>query len=158
SRPAANGGGSGAAGGRSLAQNGQNSAGTSSMNSRLGNLWIRVASGWLRRTPQRVGPNEGGKLSESGRPALQVAANRHVKQVPSLGGLGDSTASWETGNRQNRLQMSGAEDEVAVSAILPECHSSRPVIETAARRGEHEPPPFDPPRGSAYFRWVAEVG
>ena len=26
------------------------------------------------------------------------------------------------------------------------------------RRRELEPPPFDPPRGPAYFRWVAKVG
>ena len=28
----------------------------------------------------------------------------------------------------------------------------------ARARGHDEPVPFDPPRGSAYFRWVAEVG
>src|SRR5206468_11094057 len=28
----------------------------------------------------------------------------------------------------------------------------------APRRRDDGPPPFDPPRGQAYYRWVAEVG
>ena len=158
SRPPVNGGGGGPAGSRFLAMDGQSSAGTSSINSRLGNLWIRVASGWLRRPPQHVGRDRGDNLSVSARPALPAARTRHVNQAHSHGGMGDSTASWEAGSRQGRLQISGAEDEVALSAILPASHASHPAIETAARRPNDEPPPFDPPRGSAYFRWVAEVG
>ena len=47
---------------------------------------------------------------------------------------------------------------MALSAIRSASHGSHPAIESAARRPKDEPPPFDPPRGSAYFRWVAEVG
>ena len=158
SRPPVNGGGGGPAGSWSLTHNGQSSGGTSSINSRLGNLWIRVASGWLRRTPQPAQPDRGDNLSTSARAALPAASTRHLNQVHSQGVLGDSTASWEAASPQSRLQMSGDDDEVAISAIVSASHASRPAIEMAARRGEHEPPPFDPPRGSAYFRWVAEVG
>ena len=43
----------------------------------------------------------------------------------------------------------------------PSCRlreGSLAAIDPAARRRDDEPVPFDPPRGSAYFRWVAEVG
>ena len=48
--------------------------------------------------------------------------------------------------------------------MRPPPRSSRPPWQhrrdraRTARRHDDEPPPFDPPRGSAYFRWVAEVG
>ena len=158
SRPPVNEGGGGPAGSRFLTMDGQSSVGTSSINSRLGNLWIRVASGWLRRPPQHVGREAVANLSASTRPALPASQPRRINQAHSHGGLGDSTASWDASSRQGRLLSSGAEDEVALSAIVSASHTSHPSIETAARRRDDDPPPFDPPRGSAYFRWVAEVG
>ena len=158
SRPPVNGGGGGPAGNRFLTADGPSPAGTSSINSRLGNLWIRVASGWLKRPPQRVGPDRRDNLSKSARPVLSAARTRQGNEAHFHTGLGDSTASWEAGSRQGRLRLSGAEDEVALSAILSASQASHSAIKPAVRCRDDEPPPFDPPRGSAYFRWVAEVG
>ncbi len=48
----------------------------------------------------------------------------------------DDTATW-IGRSQEQLTGSGT---------------------SGPRERKDEPPPFDPPRGSAYYRWVAEVG
>ena len=53
---------------------------------------------------------------------------------------------------------SGVSKDLASSAIVPASQGGLAAIDPPARRRDDEPVPFDPPRGSAYFRWVAEVG
>src|SRR5262249_17638770 len=73
---------------------------------------------------------------------------------------GDTTASWGTGSPRAREQDRGAGGNPSPPATGPGSisvlHGS--VASPDARHGAEEGPPFDPPRGAAYCRWVAAVG
>jgi serine/threonine protein kinase/WD40 repeat protein len=64
----------------------------------------------------------------------------------------DSTASWKSRSQQSRPERNSG--EIRESALEQRSVGSLPL----ARNDDGAMPPFDPPRGSAYFRWVAEVG
>jgi eukaryotic-like serine/threonine-protein kinase len=158
SRPPIPGGGGGPASGRFVAPDAQSASGYSSINARLGQLWIRVSSGWLKRQHRRKGidhdiasPATLIPLSPRSLPGIANGA-----RVPSE--LGDSTASWSQGSRQTRLDAFRVSLDLAASAIAQGSQGPLAAIDPSARRRDDEPVPFDPPRGSAYFRWVAEVG
>ena len=71
-------------------------------------------------------------------PGLKVGPRPGLDDAPALSGLGDETRSWRAG---------------VVGGVAGGGGS--------AWRGpdpDDEPPPYVPPRGSAYYRWVAEVG
>jgi serine/threonine protein kinase/WD40 repeat protein len=158
SRPALPGGGGGPASGRFMMPDAQSGSGLSSINARLGQLWARVSSGWLHRQHKYNGvdhdiasPATIIPLSPPSRPGI-------ANGMRSESELGDSTASWSRGSRQIHLDASRISMDLASSAIVPSFQGSLAAIDPALRRRDDEPVPFDPPRGSAYFRWVAEVG
>jgi serine/threonine protein kinase/WD40 repeat protein len=150
--------GGGPASGRFVTHDGQGTSGSSSINSRLGNLWIRVSSGWLRRQHRHTAPGRGGNMAVAGPPVLSASRPDRVAGSYDHAGLGDSTASWVTGSRHIRALDAKAGDDLGSSAIMAGSQAARSAIDPAASRRDDERPPFDPPRGSAYFRWVAEVG
>ena len=77
------------------------------------------------------GSNRSSKPGQAKGAARPVPAASHpVEAAPLLSGLGDETLSWGDG-------------------------AAGPL---GRREPVDEPPPFVPPRGSAYYRWVAEVG
>ena len=155
SRPATASGG-GPASGRYMTKDAPSPSGASSINSRLGNLWIRVASGWLRRQGRPSGPGHGGTAGIAGPPVFTASQFGGVTGDYAHAGLGDSTASWITRSQRTRLHESRAGADPGSSAIV--AASQTALSDPIARRRDDEPPRFDPPRGSAYFRWVAEVG
>ncbi len=130
------------------ARNASGPAGISSLgepgasnSSRFGPIWLRVSPGWLWRYPradQTVCP------PPQGLPGSPPSA------------IGDSTASW--GSRIGHRSSLGAPMDGDPSGSL------LALDDSSLRRGRgtstigDEPPPFDPPRGSSYFRWVASVG
>ncbi len=123
--------------------------------SRVSRLWGRVPSAW-RRGHEKT----GGSIS-AGAPGRSIAAvsSRDPARLgdsrpfPSLEG---STGSWGTGAREaGRPNGNGGGVSLpAISKALPGLTAVNPEM----RRHESEAPPFDPPRGPSYFRWVAKVG
>jgi WD40 repeat protein len=157
SRPSTAGGG-GPAGSRFANSEAQGASGTSSINSRLGKLWIRVSSGWLRRQHRNAASGRGGAAAITGPLAAPASQPGVVSGEYAHSGLGDSTASWVTGSRQIRDLGAHAREDLASSAIVGASQAALSAIDPTARHRDEERPPFNPPRGSAYFRWVAEVG
>jgi WD40 repeat protein len=76
---------------------------------------------------------------------------------------GDSTASWGSRRPDRRdgpepgLASIADHSADATGSMLGLSGSPVGGGREASGRGD-EPPPFDPPRGSAYFRWVASLG
>jgi eukaryotic-like serine/threonine-protein kinase len=158
SRPPIPAGGGGPASGRFVAPDAQGASGCSSINARLGRLWIRVSSGWLKRQHSHNGVVQGIASPATNIPLLPLSPPGIASGVRSQSGLGDSTASWSHASRQTRLDASRVGTGPARSAIVPASQGSLAALDPAPRRCDDESVPFDPPRGSAYFRWVAEVG
>ena len=158
SRPTLPEGGGGPASGRFVVPDAQSASGYSSINARLGQLWIRVSSGWLKRQHRHNGVDQAVNSPATIIPLLPPSQPGIRSGVRSQSGLGDSTASWSHGSRQTRLESSRVSTDPASSAIVPGSQGSLAALDPAPRRRDDEPVPFDPPRGSAYFRWVAEVG
>jgi serine/threonine protein kinase/WD40 repeat protein len=93
----------------------------------------------------------------------------------SLPGAGSSLRSWTRLKGRSKLSRSrpeqalspirGSESETGTwhgrsgtrGLIVSDGESSL-VAAPRSRHREDEPPPFDPPRGTAYYRWVAEIG
>jgi serine/threonine protein kinase/WD40 repeat protein len=147
-------------------------------NSRFSRLWIRVSENLrLRRprvtqatglgpgaddvgvvailekprqtdTPEESSPDLASSAGTATSPQHSRSSHAALKAV--LTG-NDSTASWMSPNQQDGRrpgQLQGA-DQRQLAVDL--CFSKIRDDEAAA-------PPYGPPRGSAYFRWVAEVG
>ena len=149
-------GGDSLAGSRFANDDGQRTAGTSSIHSRVGRLLSRISSGWRSRQPWPAGRGRDGADPRKfpSVPSLYEPGNGNGAHAPTA--LGDSTASWDTGARQGPRPQPG--DDAVPSPIVPTFLAALPEAEPGPRRRDDEPPPFDPRRGSAYFRWVAEVG
>jgi serine/threonine protein kinase/WD40 repeat protein len=149
-RPSTSGGG-GPAGSRSLIKDALGGSGGSSRFARLGNLWVRMSSGWLRRQHPHGRSGNGVTAAAAALSSVGTGEGAHL-------GLADSTASWGTGSRLTRLHESKAGDQPGGSA--PACASQGVLaaMGPAPGRREDDTPPFDPPHGFSYFRWVAEVG
>jgi eukaryotic-like serine/threonine-protein kinase len=155
SRPPVPGGGGGPASGRFGASDAQ---GASSINSRLRQLWIRVSSGWLKRQNRQNGVAQGIAKAAAITPLLAPSQPAIANGKHAQAAVGDSTASWSHGSGQIRLDGARVSTDLARSGIISASQVSLSATEPAARRRDDEPVPFDPPRGSAYFRWVAELG
>ena len=130
------------------------------------------ASGRRRSTPDSAGfGSECPRDGSGGSPAQRLGSWRRVAAERtrlrsvvsparrSIGssrytGLGDSTASWDTSSRR-AAEPSIGDDCGASGAIVPASLATLAAADRASRRRDDEPAPFDPPRGSAYFRWVA---
>ncbi|MFI5457780.1 MAG: WD40 repeat domain-containing serine/threonine protein kinase [Isosphaerales bacterium] len=157
-RPAASGGGDSLARSRFPKQDWLAASGASSIHSRLGQLWSRLSSGWQGRQqrPAGWGPGSAGPGTAHSVPPLSRPGTLNGPRAPA--GLGDSTASWDTAGRPALRPDQRAGEDAASSAVVPGSLAALTAIEPDPRRRDDEPPPFDPRRGSAYFRWVAEVG
>ncbi len=158
SRPPNPEGGGGPASGRFVTPDAQSASGFSSMNARLGQLWVRVSSGWLKRQHRHNGADHGVAYPATIIPLSPPSQPGIANGMRSQSALGDSTASWSHTSRQPRRAASRVSNDRAASAIVPASQGPLAAIDPAARRHDDEPIPFDPPRGTAYFRWVAEVG
>jgi serine/threonine protein kinase/WD40 repeat protein len=157
-RPVTAGGGGGPASGRFITNDPQGASGASSINSRLGHLWIRLSSGWLRRQDRPPANGNGTARPASSPPSLTASRPAIARNTQSQSVLDDSTASWGNGSLQTHFHGSDLSNDLARSALVSGSQGGLAAIDPAARRGDLEPVPYDPPRGSAYFRWVAEVG
>ena len=141
----------------SSAYDGHAALGFSSFSSRFGQIWIRMSAGLLGRQPRNPpAPPRGAGLGWShpdvpSSPAVRSGLKRTGAFPPTL--IGDSTASWG-GRRPERESESRTGLNGDPAGAEPAAGLARPD----PHRVDDEPPPFEPPRGSAYFRWVAAVG
>jgi serine/threonine protein kinase/WD40 repeat protein len=119
--------------GRSRVANGPASNSSSSHSSRLGQFWFRVSAGWLKRS------------------ALE-GTDSHDTGVDEAGNTTEVHPSAGPGRGVDRRAAEADSPAPSVSA-----HS--PAERLPGRAGDADgEPPFSPPRGSAFYRWVAEVG
>ena len=133
--------------------------GGAASSSRVGRLLGRMPAGWRR------------PLEKPGRSISAGTTTAPVRSIPAVsprepGRLGElmpfpasegSTGSWGTGAREGgRPNGNGAGVSLPpiAKAALPGLAAASPE----ARHHDNEAPPFDPPRGPSYFRWVAKVG
>jgi serine/threonine protein kinase/WD40 repeat protein len=130
-------------------------SGGSSINSRLGRFWLRVSSGWRGR-PAPMGPVNG--QPDSGHPRSAAPGAPRVGGARALVGLDDSTVSWAGRSRRPHRHPKRSSLEMPVAAGGSTGLAATPAIDAEPRGHDDDSPPFDPPRGSAYFRWVAAVG
>ena len=135
-------------------------SGTSSFSSRLGRLFYRVSSGWLWAPPRVMSPVARGGDPVWGRPG--AGGSRVGTRPEGIGSLaprtlGDSTASWTSRRGGSPAEPRRQSDGDRGGSARPSAPATG-LAEPDVRRRDDEPPPFDPPRGSAYFRWVATVG
>lgn len=144
-------------------------AGTaSSFSSRFNQIWHRVSPSWFWRSPRMIveaGRGENGSFDGTAdrfEAAAAVARSGLGGTDLLRPGLGaDSTASWGSRALERRVEpgpapISAAQVGASGSAISL---AELPALHVAEAPGNAaEPPPFEPPRGSAYFRWVASVG
>jgi serine/threonine protein kinase/WD40 repeat protein len=132
-------------------------AGSSASNSRISRLWVRVSSGWPWRQARYIEVDQGE--GHQPRDGLRPAGSAGMASVNySRSDLGDSTASWGTGNRRANNPDRDALGNGTSQAASPPWLGTAPCSEYGSRVSESEPPPFDAPQGMAYFRWVASVG
>src|SRR4051794_23683943 len=140
-------------------------ASSSQSSSRLSKLWIRVSEGmpWRRPRhiqigglePPRAGGAVAGVLELPRLPGSEPPTAPSAEPPPSCRSLwspGDSTASWTSASQKGGILRRNVPSPDALPGLSD---PGRPL------HGHHDDdalPPFDPPRGSAYFRWVAEVG
>ena len=120
------------AGGRSL----DSGDASSQVSSRLNRVWLRV-SGGFRWGPSRPMPTDGADET-----ALAPMRSREADRLHSLVG-------------QKRRPGTLAQLRTIPLRIILPAVAPRRAARPRRRRGA---PPFDPPRGSAYHRWAAEVG
>ncbi|MGO9597152.1 MAG: protein kinase domain-containing protein, partial [Isosphaeraceae bacterium] len=154
----------------------------SQLSSRLSRLWIRVSENLLWRRARwipvshRDGPHaDHGVVATSEKPpqpdgSARPAADRQKetgtrppavashRAYPSLRAVlsgNDATRSWLSTDPEGNGDRSGGILEGPSHAP----GAPGPAVTLGAPRDdETDPTPLDPPRGSAYFRWVAEVG
>ncbi|MFO0887863.1 MAG: protein kinase [Isosphaeraceae bacterium] len=140
-------------------QNGHTSSSSSGFSSRFSRLLIRFSKPLSRR--HRGGARADGHATRPAEPAglailekpladgpqaARLTASGTRPALPSLHAIlpvGDSTASWQNLSQAGRRQKLSA----APGLELP-----------GLRREDDAPPVLEPPLGSAYARWVAEVG
>ncbi len=133
-------------------------AGSQSNTFRLSRLWGRL--------PVSLG---GGRNKLDGPPERTTAAVARSASPVSAGGRpridgprppsdpDGSTASWGTASHEPRQPLAVAA-VAGLSAVAPGPLAGLTAPDQDRQRRELEPPPYDPPRGPAYFRWVAKVG
>lgn len=142
---------SGVHGARSYPSNNIGADGNSLISSRLGRFWNSFSPmlHW-HRAPYDRAP-EPGRDGRSDEPSSTGAApaQRALRSV-LIGN--DSTASWTSRSQRGPVEPPLTESGEHLAERL------RIGSSAAARGDDSAAPPFDPPGGSAYFRWVAEVG
>jgi serine/threonine protein kinase/WD40 repeat protein len=145
--------------GAAALRDGLAASGGSLFGSRFSRLWVRVSSGWPWRQPRyiEVAQGQGGR-GHAAASAQPAGAPPKSSAGHSFDEVGDSTASWATGNPQAKKPAGALRGNGAAAPLNPTTLSQGPVSAPAARLDHDEPPPFDPPYGSAYFRWTASVG
>ncbi len=84
-------------------------------------------------------------------------AGNDAGAVPGAG-VNDSTASWAAASQRGNGQQKPAAADEPKHLLCAAGLSDGSPVEPGVRRRDDGPPPFDPPHGSGYFRWVAEVG
>ncbi|WP_165226878.1 WD40 repeat domain-containing serine/threonine protein kinase [Aquisphaera insulae] len=123
--------------------------GSTDISSRFNRLWVRVSSGlpW-RRT--HASSSDG-----SPSPIPSLGDISPPRRSPGAGD--DPTGSWQglsggtlDRGRSRLLELELLETGVGRTASMLQAHPHAQDDAAAT--------PFEPPRGSAYFRWVAEVG
>ncbi|MGO9466056.1 MAG: WD40 repeat domain-containing serine/threonine protein kinase [Isosphaeraceae bacterium] len=153
-RPQAAGGAEAAAG--ALFRDSAAVAAASASGSRVSRLWVRVSSGWPWRQPRYIEVGQGSGDPRNG--SLRAGHTGAPSGVNARSELGDSTASWGTGSRRASDPDHDAAGNGAGRASSPNSLRTLTSSESGSRSRENEPPPFDPPRGTAYFRWIASAG
>ncbi len=146
--------------------------GSSSFSSRFGQIWVRISPGWLWRQPRHVPrgpPRPGGAAGRRlGPPGLRrgagpIGARGHRPAPPDCrsairpppGGAGGSSGGMRPSRALEPANGHARRPDGLGGSAWP---GRRPATGRRPRARGDEPPPFDPPRGSAYFRWVAAVG
>jgi len=106
---------------------------------------LGLGQGQAGMTPTSKRTRSLGRLAATPLPGLQPPATKATEPAPAPAplpapfapGLLDDTASWHH---------------------LGEHHVQDGALGQPRREADDAPPPFNPPRGSAYYRWVAEIG
>ncbi len=126
-----------------------------------GRFWARLPASLLhgRKRPD-------GQLDQAKTPAAR-SSFAGMQQVPArpngirpkslISPTDGSTASWGTASRDGRIAAADSAPG-GLQAVAPGSLPNLTSPDPDRQRRELEPPPFDPPRGPAYFRWVAKVG
>jgi serine/threonine protein kinase/WD40 repeat protein len=145
-------------GGPGFSNSAPGSWGASSIHSRLSRLWNQLTPARTKK-PALLAAREGlPALPQALFPPYRapLPAALETEPGPDRPVLGDSTASWGPGRL---AQPSGhhMREKSGLATVGTSLLAHAPAIETF-RRDADEPPPFDPQRGPAYFRWVAQVG
>jgi serine/threonine protein kinase/WD40 repeat protein len=155
-RPAGTAGqGGGAAGSQPSGSDAQADGGASSLSFRINRLWVRVSSGWPWLQPAGVGPANGDGapgVSRRDSPASQGQSRFDGTGAATL--ATDSTASWGSTRRRPDTTTHGRPRPGPAGTAGTLSGLTGPDL----LHRDDEPPPFEPPRGSGYFRWVAAVG
>jgi serine/threonine protein kinase/WD40 repeat protein len=131
-------------------------SGMSGTGSKLSRLWVRVSSGWPWRQPRYVEVGQGTGNSHADRASRGGPAA--AASCEYAHDLRDSTASWATGSRLANDPDHNLTGNGAGAAPSPKPFRAMATSEPSSRACENEAPPFDPPRGVAYFRWIASAG
>ncbi len=129
----------------------------SSIHSRLSRLWSQVSPGRAKKRALAGVPGSLPAMPQALLSASRARLPAALEPEPARPSLGDSTASWGPGSLARRSsEYAGANSALAAGG--PSLLSAAQSSELPFRLNDDEPPPFDPQRGQAYFRWVAEVG
>jgi eukaryotic-like serine/threonine-protein kinase len=142
-----------------LSGGGLGAAQANASRSRVIRFWARLPASLLRGRKGLRRPLEQAEAPlRSSLPGIapEPAPNNGVPSR-SFSHADGSTASWGTASREGRQAAADA-PAGGLQAIAQGSLASLTSPDPDRRRRELEPPPFDPPRGPAYFRWVAKVG
>src|SRR5271157_5675984 len=162
--------------------NGRDTDSASQVSSHFSRLWVHVSANlpWRRTRHIRAGSFAPGPahvdgvaiLEKAGKPApselprsdrsgeaetdLATPRSRLAHRLPgSVLSGNDSTGSWMSSSQRSQPQWrpGDAPGSGPGSSLLAACPSF-------ARQHDDDDalPPLEPPRGSAFFRWIAEVG
>ena len=161
--------------------NGRDTDSASQFSSHFSRLWVRVSVNlpWRRTRHIRAGSFAPGPAHVDGVAILEKAGNLPRPSFPGLTALArrrptrqtrerrahrspgsvfsgnDSTGSWMSSSQRSQPQwrpgdVPGSGPGLSLLAACP----------SFARQHDDDDalPPLEPPRGSAFFRWIAEVG
>ena len=162
--------------------NGRDTDSASQFRSHFSRLWVRVSANlpWRRTRHIRAGSFDPGPAHVDGVAILEKAGKPAPSELPGSDRSGeaetdptnprsrlahrspgsvlsgnDSTGSWMSSSQRSQPQWRPVDvpGSGPGSSLLAACPSF-------ARQHDDDDalPPLEPPRGSAFFRWIAEVG
>ena len=162
--------------------NGRDTGSASQFSSHFSRLWVRVSANlpWRRTRHIRAGSFDPGPAHVDGVAILEKAGKPAPSELPRSDRSGeaetdptnprsrlahrspgsvlsgnDSTGSWMSSSQRSQPQWRPGDvpGSGPGSSLLAACPSF-------ARQHDDDDalPPLEPPRGSAFFRWIAEVG